>query len=62
MEGCGSNKKHKSVADQDTAQASNGHSSVVEPSILFRERMQVDEACLAGGSSSSTKDSNVLHI
>jgi hypothetical protein len=25
---------------------------------IFRERMQVDEACLAGGSSSSTKDEN----
>ena len=58
VEGCGTNKKHKSVAYQDTAQASNGHSSGVEPTILFRERMQVDEACLAGGSSSSTKDEN----
>lgn len=58
VEGCGTNKKHKSVAYQDTAQASNGHSSGVESTILFRERIQVDEACLAGGSSSCTKDEN----
>ena len=58
VEGCVTNKKHKYVAYQDTAQASNGHSSGVQPTSYFRERMQVDEACLAGGSSSSSKDEN----
>lgn len=58
VEGCGTNKKHKSVAYQDTAQVSNSHSSGLELTNVFRERMQVDEACLAGGSSSSAKNEN----